>query len=165
MTRDIRAGKSVLARLCPCGTGRSYRECCAPCHFGDREAPDAVSLMRSRYAAFAVGDTAYLWRTLHTGHADRGRDKDEILRELKSTARNHRYRGLKILDSRESGSSAEVLFLAQVFEGGVDCSFVELSDFLHDGTGWRYLCGTGLPRWRLKTPAEELTIGAFSALL
>src|SRR5262249_24959868 len=154
-----------LARPCPCGTGLSYRECCAPCHLGDREAPTAVALMRSRYAAFAVGDVAYLWRTLHMGHEDRGRDRDTIFDELRSNVRNHRYRGLKILDSRTNGSSAEVLFVAQVFEAGADRSFVELSDFLHDGAGWRYLCGTGLPRTRLKIQIETLTIPAFSALL
>lgn len=164
MTGEIRAGKSPFSRPCPCGTGLPYRACCAPCHLGDREAPDAVSLMRSRYAAFAVGDAAYLWRTLHTGHEDRGRDRDEILRELRNTVHHHRYRGLKILDSNESGSSAEVLFLAQVFEAGADRSFVELSDFLHDGTGWRYLCGTGHPRIRLATPVEKLTIKMFSSL-
>ncbi|MGK3966931.1 YchJ family protein [Sorangium sp. So ce118] len=163
MTRDVRPGLGTLSRPCPCGSGRSYRECCAPCHLGDREAPDAVALMRSRYAAFAVGDTAYLWRTLHMGHIDRGRDRDEVLREIKVTIHHHRYRGLKILDSVQSGSSASVLFLAQIFEAGADRSFIELSDFLHDGEGWRYLHGVAVPRARISVPPEELTISLFSS--
>ena len=36
---------------------------------------------------------------------------------------------------------ARVLFHATVFEKGRDRSFVELSTFAHDGTGWRYLSG------------------------
>ncbi|MGK4007410.1 YchJ family metal-binding protein [Sorangium sp. So ce1036] len=165
MARDVHPGRGSLARLCPCGSGRSYRACCAPCHLGHREAPDAVSLMRSRYAAFAVGDAAYLFRTLHMGHADRGRDRDELLRELKATIRRHRYRGLKILDSVENGGTASVLFLARLFEAGADRSFVELSDFLHDGEGWRYLHGIALPRARIGVPPEDLTIARFSSLL
>ncbi|WP_437677659.1 YchJ family protein [Sorangium sp. So ce131] len=165
MTRDVRPGRGTLSRPCPCGSGRSYRECCAPYHLGDREAPDAVSLMRSRYAAFAVGDAAYLWNTLHMGHTDRGRDRDEVVRELKATIHQHRYRGLKILDSRESGSTASVLFLAKIFEEGADRSFVELSDFLHDGEGWRYLHGVALPRARVGAAPEGLTILTFSSLV
>ena len=134
-------------------------------HFGDREAPDAVSLMRSRYAAYCVGDAAYLWRTLHTGHEDRARNKEEVVRELKDAMHAHKYRGLKILDNRGGGSSGTVLFLAKVFEGGTDKSFVELSDFLHDGTGWRYLCGVGMACSRLKLQPEKLTIDTFSALV
>ncbi|WP_433933401.1 YchJ family protein [Sorangium cellulosum] len=164
MTRDARPGQGTLSRPCPCGTGRSYRDCCAPCHLGDREAPDAVALMRSRYAAFAVGDAAYLWHTLHMGHIDRGRDRDEVLRELKVTMHHLRYRGLKILDSTQGGSSASVLFLAKIFEAGADRSFIELSDFLHDGEGWRYLHGVAVPRARVNVPAETLTIPLFSSL-
>jgi SEC-C motif-containing protein len=37
---------------------------------------------------------------------------------------------------------AQVLFLAQVRDRARDVSFVERSDFLHDGTGWRYANGT-----------------------
>lgn len=164
MTRDVRPGQGTLSRPCPCGAGRSYRACCAPCHLGDREAPDAVALMRSRYAAFAVGDAAYLWNTLHMGHVDRGRDRDEVIRELKATMHQHRYRGLKILDSLQGGGSASVLFLAQIFKAGADRSFVELSDFLHDGEGWRYLHGVAVPRARLRVPTESLTVAEFSSL-
>ncbi|WP_440902539.1 YchJ family protein [Actinosynnema sp.] len=49
---------------CPCGSGSPYDECCARYHGGER-APTAVALMRSRYCAFAVGDTDYLLRTWH----------------------------------------------------------------------------------------------------
>lgn len=53
---------------CPCGSGRAYAVCCRPLHLGQRQAGTAEELMRSRYAAFAVGDGAYLvesWHPLH----------------------------------------------------------------------------------------------------
>ncbi|TWP34879.1 YchJ family protein [Leekyejoonella antrihumi] len=55
----------IDARGCPCGSGQPYDGCCGPLHRGERQALTAESLMRSRYAAFAVRDGEYLWRTWH----------------------------------------------------------------------------------------------------
>ena len=49
---------------CPCGSGTPYAACCGRLHRG-AAAETAEQLMRSRYAAFAVGDEAYLFRTWH----------------------------------------------------------------------------------------------------
>ncbi|GAB2547817.1 YchJ family protein [Brachybacterium huguangmaarense] len=48
---------------CPCGSGDSISACCGPFLAGERLAPTAVQLMRSRYAAYALGDAAHLLRT------------------------------------------------------------------------------------------------------
>lgn len=50
---------------CPCGSGGTYDECCARAHTGAAPAPTAEALMRSRYSAFATGDTDYLLRSWH----------------------------------------------------------------------------------------------------
>ena len=50
---------------CPCLSGLPYEECCGPLHLGTATAPTAERLMRSRYSAFAVGDTAYLLASWH----------------------------------------------------------------------------------------------------
>ena len=52
--------------ICPCGSGRSYAECCGPLHAGEARASSAEQLMRSRFSAFAVGDAAYLLRSWHS---------------------------------------------------------------------------------------------------
>lgn len=49
---------------CPCGSGASYAECCRPLHEG-QPAATAEQLMRSRYAAYAVGDLDHVFRTWH----------------------------------------------------------------------------------------------------
>lgn len=54
-----------LRRECPCGSGEPYDACCGRLHRGAAQAETAEELMRSRYAAYAVGDTAYVWRTWH----------------------------------------------------------------------------------------------------
>ncbi|RSN29664.1 hypothetical protein DL990_26175 [Amycolatopsis sp. WAC 01416] len=50
---------------CPCGLGEPYGVCCGRFHRGAATAPTAELLMRSRFSAFAVGDTAYLTKTWH----------------------------------------------------------------------------------------------------
>ncbi|MFO0658371.1 MAG: YchJ family metal-binding protein [Polyangiaceae bacterium] len=128
---------------CPCNSTKTYGACCQPYHRGLAEAPDAEALMRSRYAAFAAGEYAYLWRTLHADHPDREYSEEQVISALRQTTQRVRYMGLKVLEVHppDAQGIARVLFHARLFEKGKDCSFTELSDFLHDGTGWRYLAG------------------------
>src|SRR5262245_41754905 len=49
---------------CPCGSTRTYAECCGPWHAG-APAPDALSLMRSRYSAYVLCNEKYLLETWH----------------------------------------------------------------------------------------------------
>ena len=52
------------ARNCPCGSSAAYDICCEPLHDG-ASAETAVALMRSRYSAYATGQTDYVFRTWH----------------------------------------------------------------------------------------------------
>lgn len=54
-----------VAQACPCGLPQTYSLCCGVFHVGEAIAPTPERLMRSRYAAFARGETAYLLRTWH----------------------------------------------------------------------------------------------------
>jgi SEC-C motif domain protein len=51
---------------CPCGSPFGYAECCGPLHLGSTVALTAEALMRSRFCAFAVGESEYLIRTWHS---------------------------------------------------------------------------------------------------
>jgi SEC-C motif-containing protein len=120
--------------------------------------------MRSRYAAFALGEAEYLWKTLHADHPDRGQDRDKALRSLRTAKDRLKYMGLSILDSRRMGMRGEVLFCAKIFERGQDHSFVERSEFEHDGEGWRYLAGVLVPLADLGREPEGLGIDEFLGL-
>jgi len=128
---------------CPCSSGALYADCCKPFVAGLREPPDALTLMRSRYAAFATGAVDHLWRTLDPSHEDRLRDEPLVRRELSRACRLSRWRGLTIIETTppDADGIAAVTFLARVFQSGRDMSFVERSLFRHDGTGWRYWKG------------------------
>ncbi|MEO7124467.1 MAG: YchJ family metal-binding protein [Lacisediminihabitans sp.] len=50
---------------CPCLSGVPYDQCCGALHRGAVSASTAEQLMRSRFSAFAVGDSSYLLETWH----------------------------------------------------------------------------------------------------
>lgn len=99
--------------------------------------------MRSRYTAFALGEHGYLFRTLHPEHEDHALGERALRARVTKAAKRTRYHGLSVLDADgpDLNGVARVLFSATLKHDGKDASFVELSSFAHDGTGWRYLAG------------------------
>jgi SEC-C motif-containing protein len=128
-------------RDCPCFSGLRYAACCAPLHRGEREAATPEALMRSRYAAFALGLGEYLVRTLASDHPDRAVDAAALARELSGARERQRFLGLRIDEARAEGDRGEVLFFARIFERGADRSFAERSTFRREGGAWRYAGG------------------------
>jgi SEC-C motif-containing protein len=122
---------------CPCHSGARYATCCGPLHGGARRAESPEALMRSRYAAFALGLGDYLVDTLASDHPDRSLARDELVRSLSRAHDTKRFLGLEIV--RAEG--AEVEFSARIFERGADCSFRERSTFVLEGGAWRYARG------------------------
>lgn len=144
-------------RDCPCFSGQRYVACCAPFHRGEREAETPVLLMRSRYAAFALGLGEYLVRTLSRDHADLDLPRVALIRELSQARERQRFMDLRILHEETGEREGQVMFFARIFERGVDGSFVEVSQFLREGPGWRYASGVLVPKVDLPAPLEALT--------
>lgn len=132
-------------RDCPCHSGLRYTACCAPFHKGTAEAPTPDALMRSRYAAFALGLGDYLARTLASTHPDRATPLDHLARELSRARQGQRFVSLRIVSTSVEGDTGEVLFVAGIFERGRDRSFAERSAFVREGGGWRYASGEIVP--------------------
>jgi SEC-C motif-containing protein len=141
----VKAGRRDV-RDCPCFSGLRYAACCAPLHRGEREAATPEALMRSRYAAFALGLGEYLVRTLASDHPDRALDATALARELSQARERQRFLGLRIEDASDEGDRGEVRFFARIFERGKDCSFTERSSFRREGGAWRYAGGEILTR-------------------
>jgi SEC-C motif domain protein len=55
--------KPDSAQNCPCGSGRSFGDCCEPVLAGKRLPATAEELMRARFTAHVVHDFAFLHRT------------------------------------------------------------------------------------------------------
>ncbi|MFC7306857.1 YchJ family protein [Streptomyces monticola] len=121
---------------CPCGRPATYAECCEPLHSGRAAAATPEELMRSRYAAFAVGDEAYLLRTWHP----RTRPPRLGLGE----GGRMRWVGLEILGTSEGTafhSTGTVEFRARYTEGGRPGSLHERSRFERYDGAWVYVDG------------------------
>lgn len=117
---------------CPCGLAESYAACCGRFHEGGLTAPTAELLMRSRFSAFAVGDTAYLLRTWHP---------DTRPRRLALDA-GQEWTRLEILGRTGGGllhTEGTVKFRAHYRHHGRDGFLEENSRFRRADGAWVYL--------------------------
>ena len=128
--------------LCPCGTGRTYADCCQPVIKGERAAENAETLMRSRYSAHVKVETDYIFETTHPKHRE-GYDAAGT----KEWAESAEWLGLEIV-SVKGGSAAdttgEVEFIARYTEKGEGKVHHEVALFKKGKTGWLFTDGRGV---------------------
>jgi SEC-C motif domain protein len=125
---------------CPCGRndarGRplSFADCCGRflADFGHTPAPDAETLMRSRYTAFVMEDAAYLLATWHPSHRPPTLEFEPGLKWLGLEVRDHR-----IADA----THAEVEFVARSRIAGRAHRLHERSRFVREDGRWFYVDG------------------------
>jgi SEC-C motif-containing protein len=122
---------------CACHSGLEYEKCCKPYHDGYASAPTALALMRSRYAAYALGKTEYVMDTTHPASVHFHQDRSLWNKELKAFSDSTQFTGLSILESSED----QVTFIAHLMQGSQDCSFCEESLFKKVEGKWYYLEG------------------------
>lgn len=125
---------------CPCHSGKPYTDCCKSFH--DGSLPDtALKLMRSRYAAYALNLPAYIMHTTHPLSPHFSKDAPLWLRHISDFSLHTQFNGLDILDFKESGNKAIVVFTAHLMQGGKDVSFTEKSIFEKVDGKWLYHSG------------------------
>lgn len=115
---------------CPCGTGDAYAPCCGSLHQGESVAATAEQLMRSRYAAYVLGEVAYLARTWHP------RTRPEPL-EVVADSGWLRLEVLGAVDGGPDDQTGEVEFVARHVDGPLH----ERSRFVRRAGRWVYLDG------------------------
>lgn len=130
---------------CPCGGASPgkvvaraprYDECCGRfIEIGGTAPGNAMELMRSRYTAYVLGDTAYLRATWAdaTCPADLDASADNATRWLGLQIKRH---------TQVDADHAKVEFVARYKVGGRAHRLHETSRFERDGQGrWRYVDG------------------------
>ncbi|MBX7453241.1 hypothetical protein GR927_35130 [Mycolicibacterium sp. 3033] len=117
---------------CVCGHGVAAEQCCLPLLRGERQADTAEELMRSRYAAFAVGDVDYLWRTWHPRTRPERVTIDPAVQ----------WTGLEIVDTDSGVDHDTVEFRATYLEGQRTGTLHERSRFAVRARRWFYVDGT-----------------------
>ena len=130
---------------CPCGRVATppsarkahplaYADCCGRYidHWADAPAPDAESLMRSRYTAFVRERADYLRATWHASTRPATLDFDAGARWLGLDVRGHRPTGPE---------HAEVEFVARYRVAGRAVRLHERSRFVREAGRWFYVDG------------------------
>ncbi|MBL0426746.1 YchJ family protein [Ramlibacter alkalitolerans] len=112
----------------------AFARCCGPylADFAQRPAPDAESLMRSRYCAFVLEDADYLIATWHPSTRPPEVDFEPGLKWLGLEVRAH-----KVLDA----THAEVTFVARSRLAGRAQRLHERSRFVAEDGRWFYVDG------------------------
>ncbi len=118
---------------CPCESGLMFENCCQQVIVGAVTAKTAEALMRSRYTAYVVRDSAYLLATWHpsTRPSDLNLDPEQ------------RWLGLKIMPEQTAGveTHCQVEFIARYKIAGRAHRMHERSRFICENGTWFYLDG------------------------
>lgn len=121
--------------LCPCGSGRKADICCLPVISGEQAAMSPEQLMRSRYTAYAGGNTEYILRSWHSSTRPTELNLDN----------NVSWTGLKVLNKtsieRAVIEGDYVEFIASYISNGEAGQMHERSRFLREQGEWRYVDG------------------------
>ncbi|QHE84098.1 YchJ family protein [Hydrogenophaga sp. BPS33] len=117
---------------CPCGRGPSLDGCCGRYLGTGVPAPDAESLMRSRYTAFVRGDVAHLLATWHPGTRPETLDLEPGVKWLGLEVKRH---------TPMDHTHAEVEFVARSRVQGKGQRLHECSRFVREDGCWFYVDG------------------------
>jgi SEC-C motif-containing protein len=121
---------------CPCGSKSKYKKCCAIFHKGSSP-KSAVELMKSRYSAYAIGNSSYIIKTTHPKNSEFSTDLLAWKKSIDAFCKSTEFLSLRILEFSENENSAIVKFEANLSSGVLR----EKSNFLKVNNQWLYLNG------------------------
>jgi len=124
---------------CICGIGESTETHCLPIIRGDKLAPTAEALMRSRYSAYVLGEIDYIFESLHPSQ------RAEVDRSATETwSKKAEWKALEVVSTEAGGENdetGEVEFIAKFELGGMPQEHRERAVFKRDGKRWYYVDG------------------------
>lgn len=127
--------------LCYCDTGNSYEACCGKYHTGAEKPEDALTLMRSRYSAYAKNDVDYVINTTHRENSQFDKITKRWQAALRDYCKQVEFNGLKIIDFKPGEQTATVTFEVKMNQAGKDLVLLETSLFKKAGQRWLYHSG------------------------
>ncbi|MDF2152471.1 YchJ family protein [Vibrio sp. CAU 1672] len=149
-----------MASSCPCGSNRTYSQCCQIAHNHHADVTTPEQLMRSRYSAHVLGLVDYVVNTYHPScHAEEQRDA--ITQSI-----DNDWCKLEVTKA-EAGHNADegfVEFNAYFNEDGKRYCMNERSRFVKEDGLWYYIDGTfpeeeATPDPRLTQPVSSVKVG------
>ncbi len=124
---------------CPCGSNKSFSECCEPFLNGTAAAPTAEALMRARYSAYATANIDFIERTVHrSGKAEFDRES------ARKWAEDSKWHGLEIIATaggKEQDTEGSVEFIATYSQKDEEIKHHELASFRKEAGAWTFVDG------------------------
>jgi SEC-C motif-containing protein len=124
---------------CPCGSGKTYNECCEPLITNKKKAETAEALMRSRYTAFVKAEIDYVLQTIHPEKRDQHDTKT-----IASWATKSDWTRFELRDTIAGGmddDQGQVEFIAHYRRKGVKEIHHELAQFKKVEGEWFFYDG------------------------
>ena len=124
---------------CPCGSGKTFSECCDPIISGGMPAQTAEQLMRARYSAYVFTKMDFIFESTHPDHRQ-GYDHAGT----KEWAETAEWQGLEIIGTHKGGaddSVGEVEFIARFAEKGQKREHHEAGQFKRKDGNWYFTEG------------------------
>jgi SEC-C motif-containing protein len=140
--------------LCPCCSGLEFELCCSPYIAGEKKAPTAESLMRSRYSAFATGAMSYIAQTVAP---EKRKEFDE--KGVKEWSQKSEWTGLEI-KSTERGAASDsdgmVEFIANYSISGAPHVHHERASFRKENGAWYFVDGDLVDKKPFQRPDPKI---------
>ncbi len=121
---------------CPCGSTKTYTECCEPIIKGTQAAETPEALMRSRYSAYSNVEIDHI---INSTSPLQRKDLDE--NATRTWAERAEWRGLEIVGCEGGGADDDegtVEFIASYLEGSSLRRHHELGRFRRVDGAWYY---------------------------
>ena len=126
--------------LCPCGSQKSYADCCEPIHLQKIPAPTAEALMRSRYSAYAKGVIDWIAASQNSEQTD--------MEATRQWSQGNTWLGLQIVRTELGGPQDDtglVEFIAKYSGGTYIETHHEVGSFVKVDGKWLFDKGEVIP--------------------
>ncbi len=121
---------------CPCGSLKTFAQCCEPYINMAVEPPTPETLMRSRYSAYVVNNYEYIQAT----YSNSNRTNLSVT-DIQKAAENTKWLRLTVLSAFDMGNEGEVEFIAHYKVNNDFYQMHEHSFFVLEQNSWRYVKG------------------------
>lgn len=139
-----------MEKMCPCGSGKKYGECCEPIIAGKINAPTAEALMRARYSAYVMHEISFIAASCIRQEGESDIDMDETRRWSEES----QWTGLKIHATEKGGvtdTEGVVDFSAFYSRKGMSDEHREVAGFKKVDGKWMYAEGNLAPTTIVRT--------------
>jgi SEC-C motif domain protein len=124
---------------CPCGSNKSFGECCEPFHSGTAIPPTAETLMRARYSAYVTANIDFIERTFHS--SARAEFDRESARKWAEESQWHGLEILKTVDGQDQDTDGVVEFIATYSQKDQEVEHHEVATFRKEAGTWTFVDG------------------------